>query len=401
MRILTVGNMYPPHSLGGYELIWESWVRHAEAQGHQVRVLTTDFRLDAPGGEAVAGDVHRTLRWYWRDHELPRFSAAERWGIERHNAELIERELAEFQPDVVAWWAMAGMSLSPIERVRRAGIPAIAVLGDFWLEYAHHVDAWTRTFLERPRLGRAVERLTGQITGVDMVAGIKFVFVSETLRRRAHERWPNLTESEVVPHPPPGVERFAEAPPAPWGSKLLYVGRIDPRKGIHLAIQALALLEPETTLAVVGDGDPRHFADLRGLVIRLGLGDRVAFGRRPREELPAVYAEADAVLFPVTWEEPFGLVPLEAMAVGRPVVATGRGGSGEYLEDGVNCLLFDPDQGAEPLAGRVRELAADSRLRDTLRAGGRDTLRRIVAARFNERVLATAERAAAEAATSR
>ena len=108
-------------------------------------------------------------------------------------------------------------------------------------------------------------------------------------------------------------------------------------------------------------------------------------GPRPREELPAIYAGADAVLFPVTWPEPWGLVPLEAMGIGRPVVATARGGSGEYLRDGVNCLTVRP---AEPagIARAVRRLAGDQALRERLRAGGVETARRHTAGQFNASV---------------
>ena len=74
-------------------------------------------------------------------------------------------------------------------------------------------------------------------------------------------------------------------------------------------------------------------------------------------------------LFPVRWDEPWGLVPLEAMARGRPVIATGRGGSAEYLRDGENCLLF-PAGEAGALAGAVERLAADAALRARLREGG-------------------------------
>jgi glycogen synthase len=66
VRILTIGNMYPPHHLGGYELIWRSAVRHHRAAGHDVRVLTTDVRF----GEAAERDdpqCFRELRWYWKD----------------------------------------------------------------------------------------------------------------------------------------------------------------------------------------------------------------------------------------------------------------------------------------------------------------------------------------------
>ena len=65
-------------------------------------------------------------------------------------------------------------------------------------------------------------------------------------------------------------------------------------------------------------------------------------GQRAHAEVARLYREHDAVLFPVRWDEPWGLVPLEAMGSGCPVVATGRGGSGEYLRDGENCLLVPP-----------------------------------------------------------
>ncbi len=60
----------------------------------------------------------------------------------------------------------------------------------------------------------------------------------------------------------------------------------------------------------------------------LGLTERVSFERVAGDAVPAILAAADALLFPVQWEEPWGLVPLEAMASGTPVVATGTGGSG-------------------------------------------------------------------------
>ena len=83
------------------------------------------------------------------------------------------------------------------------------------------------------------------------------------------------------------------------------------------------------------------------LIGELGLTERVDIVRHEeRDALAGHYAAADAVLFPVQWEEPWGLVPLEAMAVGRPVVASGTGGSAEYLRDEENCLIYSPLDGA-------------------------------------------------------
>jgi glycosyltransferase involved in cell wall biosynthesis len=95
----------------------------------------------------------------------------------------------------------------------------------------------------------------------------------------------------------------------------------------------------------------------------------VSFGSCDRAALSARYAAADAVVFPSTWDEPFGLVPVEAMACATPVVASGTGGSAEFLVDRVNCLLFRAgDETA--LAEALGLLAGDARLRASLIAGG-------------------------------
>ena len=91
------------------------------------------------------------------------------------------------------------------------------------------------------------------------------------------------------------------------------------------------------------------------------------------------------MVFPVRWEEPWGLVPLEAMAKGRPVLATGRGGSAEYLRDGENCLLFEADD-SSALARALHRLASDPALRARLRAGGLETAPRHTEALFNQAV---------------
>jgi glycosyltransferase involved in cell wall biosynthesis len=108
-------------------------------------------------------------------------------------------------------------------------------------------------------------------------------------------------------------------------------------------------------------------------------------GQRERSEIFAAYGEADVVVFPVRWEEPWGLVPLEAMARGRPVVATGRGGSAEYLRDGENCVLFDADD-VEQLAEAVRRLASDEELRLRLRERGLETAAQHTESRLNKAV---------------
>lgn len=379
MRILTVGNSFPPHDLGGgYEAVWVGAVGHLESLGHDVRVLTVDRRVDGAGEEIA--DTHRELRWYWRDHAFPQRPLREAFAIERHNLRVFADQVEAFRPDVVTWWSMGGMTLSLIEVARRRGLPAVAFVHDDWLDYGRRADQWHRRARRRrhpPSLIDLLLRVPGRISWGEAA---HYAFVSQATRAHAIKRGLSLPNTSVIPSGiAPGFEPAAERD---WRGRLLYVGRIDPRKGVATAIEALAHL-PEAVLTIVGTGPTGDLEELSRRASSLGVAERVRFaGHTAPDALPAAYADADAVLFPVIWSEPWGLVPLEAMASGRPVIATGRGGSGEYLEDGVNALLYPAGDAAE-LAGRVRRLGADPALRATLREAGFATSARHTAAHFN------------------
>ncbi|WP_249010136.1 glycosyltransferase family 4 protein [Conexibacter sp. DBS9H8] len=403
MRVLAIGSVYPPHLLGGYEVIWQGVSDALAAAGHTGRVLVSDYanpavvEVDPPGGS-----VHRELRWYWHDHRWPRHRLAERVAIERHNAAVLAAHLQAFAPDVVAFWPMGGMSLTLITRVRRARLPAVFFLLDPWPIYGPVHDQWLAPW--RPRGGPAdrvraaaaalTERATGLCTELDLRG--RWVFGSEWMA--AHAGLPAATDDRSGVVLRPGVEqRYLSAgakPAGPWSGRLLYLGRVVEQKGVGTAIDALARLPAETTLTVIGSADPVYRATLESRADGLGVTDRVHF--RPacsRAETVAAYAAADAVLFPVLWEEPWGLVPLEAMAVGRPVIATRRGGSGEFLRTGVNCLSHRPGD-ADGLAAAVTALAADPALRERLVRGGRETAETHSAAAFNQAAVAELVRTA-------
>ncbi|HEY1360071.1 MAG TPA: glycosyltransferase family 4 protein [Thermoleophilaceae bacterium] len=396
MRILTIGNMYPPHHLGGYELTWRSAVDHLRGDGHAVRVLTTDFRRSAPDPDIPEDpEAYRELRWYWRDHRWPRLSLRERIELERTNGETLERHLEEHSPDVVNWWAMGGMSLSLIERVRLAGLPSVGVVGDDWMVYAPKVDSWMRLTRRLGPFGGLLSRLVALPARFDL-SGPTWLFNSVRTRERALGEGRPLPHAEIA-HPGVDESLFRPAPARAWRWSLLYVGRIDERKGIDSAVEALASLPGEARLAVLGSGDDDFLAELHERCSSLGLNGRVDFGVRPRAELAEAYADADVLLFPVRWEEPWGLVPLEAMAVGTPVVATGTGGSGEYLRDGQNALVVGGEAGPDELAAAVERLVADEALREHLRQGGLETASRYTERAYNEAIAAALERVVAEA----
>ncbi len=128
---------------------------------------------------------------------------------------------------------------------------------------------------------------------------------------------------------------------------LLAVGRIRKEKGFTDAIAVAKQLA--VTLVISGEYFPQY-PDIaayweEGVKPHID-GERVIYkGPMPRDEIMALYQKATALLFPIHWEEPFGLVMIEAMACGTPVVAYNRGSVSEIVKDGVTGFIVEPDLG--------------------------------------------------------
>ncbi|CAB4959730.1 unannotated protein [freshwater metagenome] len=390
MRVLSISSLYPPHHLGGYELVHHGVDERLRASGADVRVLVTDHVEPGAVGRPDDPGVHRELRWYWRDHAFPRLRPRAVLALERHNHRVLRRHLAEHRPDVVVFWAMGGMSLSLVGAVRRAGIPAVFVVHDRWPIYGPVFDRFAR--LTRP-LRRAAGPVARRL-GTDRPRGPEGTVLLNSLRladelvrtRSIPPGWRVLAPGVPLPDAP--------APERPWAGRLLCLGRLDERKGVDVVVDALALLPVETRLTVVGGGDPSVAAALRARADAAGVGGRLELRAAvDRTALPALFAEHDALVFPVRWSEPFGLVPLEAMSHGRPVVSTAVGGQAEYLEDGGNALVVPVDDPGA-VAAAVRRLAGDPDLRARLRDGGLRTAAGLDETRFQEGVETAIRRAA-------
>jgi glycosyltransferase involved in cell wall biosynthesis len=153
----------------------------------------------------------------------------------------------------------------------------------------------------------------------------------------------------------------------------LFVGRLDPdQKGLDVLIRAMAMLprSPLLRLRLVGE-DWGGAKLLRQLAQRLGVADRVSYiGKLSRSELVNEFAAADFLVLPSRFE-PFGVVILEAMAAGLPVIASRVGGIPEIVADGRTGLLVEPDN-PDALAESFELLSQDESLRRSMGRAARE-----------------------------
>lgn len=175
---------------------------------------------------------------------------------------------------------------------------------------------------------------------------------------------------------------------APEDFVVLFCGRLEPDKGIHKLLEAMENIhDPRIKLLIVGSpffGRTQQSPFLRKLEQQAEtLGDRVRFtGYVPNDSMPEYYRLADLVCVPTLVEEAAGLVAVEAMGCGRPVLATRSGGMPEYL-DGSQAVLVDRDGNvAGQLSFAIRMLYEHPDLRAQMSTAGAKTAQRYSSARF-------------------
>jgi glycosyltransferase involved in cell wall biosynthesis len=182
-----------------------------------------------------------------------------------------------------------------------------------------------------------------------------------------------IARRTVVPYFPTLAPRQGSG--SAGARRVLFAGRIVPSKGVDVLIRAAGEVDGE--FVVCGDG--RQLGEMRALAAQLGVEQRVRFkGWLGPDQLAEEIAKASVVAVPSLWPEPFGIVGIEALAAGRPAVASATGGIVDWLEDGVSGLLV-PAGDAPALARALNELLADPERQSAMGSAGK----RAVAERFS------------------
>ncbi|MFG1751384.1 glycosyltransferase [Streptosporangium sandarakinum] len=270
----------------------------------------------------------------------------------------LARRWAERPPDVVhAHFWMSG--LAALAAARDLGVPVVQTF--------HALGV-----VKRRWQGPADTSPPGRVAAETDIARRAHAIVA-TCRDEVSELLRMGVGHERIAVVPCGVdlELFRpDGPVAPRGPapRVLCVGRMVPRKGLDTVVRALCRL-PDAELLIVG-GTPRDDEAVRlaGLATACGLTGRVhLLGSVGRAEVPALMRSADA-LVTVPWYEPFGMVPVEAMACGVPVVAASVGG---HLDTVAGCGVLVPPRDPRALSRALLDVLGRPELRASLAEAGR------------------------------
>jgi glycosyltransferase involved in cell wall biosynthesis len=373
MRILILSNLFPPHILGGYEILCGQVCAELRRLGHTVRVLTSDHGVVAGTPREDAADIARILQLYLPFDRTASRRRAGRALVGVRNYRTTRAEIAAFRPDVIFVWSLLRLTVGPARAAEESGLPVAYTFND---ENLHSYQAAPFSFSPRSGAAWIIDRLLARTT----LNGLRFesaTCISARLKSNLLARNIAVESAQVIYQGIP-IEQFPmktlpgeiQRPP-----RVLYAGQLHAYKGVHTLIEAANLLADQGhvfSVTIVGEGEEPYRTELHRLAAR-GKAHIEFEGRCAHHEMPEVYREHDILVFPSIWPEPFGLTHLEAMASGTPVISTANGGQGEFLRHGENALVF-PEENADVLAESIARLIADPLLARRLACEGRHTV---------------------------
>ena len=351
MKVLQVSNFYPPYWVGGYEQIAEWVATGLREHGHQVDVLTgrgPAFEDRAEIHGELDLDLGELAKSYFTKGMS--FSDGMRGNLMRHvfsppNFGACRRIIREIQPDLVSFWNPACISFSPLLAARLEGVPAVV----------HLSDTVANVFRNpHPPIADAKLRRLGRWAAISAPAGPSRSFRGPKQLSEAKVRQSGRASGRSHHGSALACRAHRERDRSPGArdtraSQVAVCRHLDSEKGPDVLLDAFAgahRQRPDLTLTLVGEGPwatwPVWYKG-QGLPVRFA-------GRLDRAAVTRAYAEHDVLVFPSVWDEPYAVVPPEAMAMGLAVIGTTAGGTPEAIIHEQTGLLVPPRD-----AGALRE----------------------------------------------
>ena len=379
MKILQLNLFDDPAEGGGTEVTMGNLARGLQAAGHEVVMLATGHAAGLHTAERDGIRIWRAgLRNVYRPdlRQQPPAAARVLWHVlDSYNLAmqpLLRQVLRTERPDVVSVHNLPGWSAAAWQITAREGIPMVQVLHD---SYA----ICQKSSMYREGHGNCANQCAGcrllrlphraLSRKVSAVVGVSRYILDRHLREGYFAGVP--IQRVIHNARDPGKLGVLDAPPRAAGDALRfgYMGRLEAAKGIAPLLKAFtAAALPQAELWVAGNGKPEVVEPLRQRYAQAPVRflGRVA----PRDFYPHI----DVMVVPSVWNEPLGMVVAEALAFGKPVIGSRRGGIPEMIRAGENGLLFEPDRPGE-LVAALRQLAGDATLRARMGEAARASAR--------------------------
>ncbi|MDI9609378.1 MAG: glycosyltransferase family 4 protein [Candidatus Verstraetearchaeota archaeon] len=337
---------YPPHIVGGLGRHVYNLSVHLASKGIDVTVLSFTDGTSERHERADGVEIVRVNPYVMR---YPDFIS---W-IEGLNMLMVERaaDLKSYDIIHVHDWLTAYSGIALKHMWRR---PLLATI--------HATELGRRKVLTNDS-ERHIHEMEWWLT----YEAWRVICCSEYMRREVHSSLGCPADKISVIHNgyDPKMARANSAGPRKKGKKtVLFVGRLVYEKGPHLLVEAASLLkDKDLRVIIIGDGAMRPY--LEGLARKLNVSEKVTFlGHVDDETLLSIYEEASVLVIPSLYE-PFGIVVLEAMSLGIPVIVSNTGGLDEIVTDGKDGLKFQSGS-AEELARAIVRILEDEGLRAKL-----------------------------------
>jgi glycosyltransferase involved in cell wall biosynthesis len=369
MRVLQVVDSYPPPVAGGRELHVQMLAHELVARGHEVEVLT----LAGPGraGEDRDGGipVHRVAGWsralgrFYADPRHPVHPTVPDPGLVRAAAALVRR----LRPDIVHAHSWAVHSLLPLLPSAETGL--VMTLHDYGMVCPKTTFVHGSSVCSGPEFVKCVRCASGQYGPARALAVTSGLNSMRPLHRRV-DRYIAVSRAvaqacaalggsgrppiEVIPPflADGSLARGGRRRPAfvpATGRYVMFAGAMSPHKGLDVLLSAWAAMERRVPLVLAGirrHDTPVRFPD--GVIVAENV---------PHEEVLAAFAHCSIAVVPSLWPDPMPLVALEALAAGRPVVASAVGGLAELFAGGSAGVLVPPGD-SSALSEAMRRLLA-------------------------------------------
>lgn len=383
MKILIVSNLFPPHAIGGYEILCRQVCDLLVQRGHVIHVLTTDYEIDNPQpSPSFPYEVTRELTLSTPFNQPHQSNIKRELKCFNHNRTVTEKLIKSAAPDLIFYWSQLRLTLGPLKAKRFECKASLITFND------DNIRAYKpRSFTLRPK-GLARMILQGALLRSTVLYDVDLTAATCISRQL-------LSQLNALKLPFPPIQVIYQGIPIEnWPCKkapgcmakgtsddpliLCYAGQLHHYKGVHTLIESAGLFQrnhPGLTiiLNIAGSGDEAYRKELEDLAKANSPLDVRFLNRLPHAELSRVYQESNVFIFPSIWKEPFGLTHLEAMASGTTVISTADGGHGEFLRHEQNALVFEKEN-AHHLAESLERLVQSPDLSLSLARGALKTV---------------------------